>query len=195
MRYDVQIVKLLSLVMVLLLAACANPGPQRGASTRVSIGEVVGARRVDLETNTGRNALLGGAAGWALARNQSSSRQALAAAAGAGLGAAASNANARQGMQYTVRTADGNSLTIVTDQTQIRIGDCVSVEETQGTANIRRVSPGLCQPASPEVVQEVRPSLVAEADRCDDAKERLFAATTPEEVEVARQVMNIFCNE
>ena len=35
----------------------------------------------------------------------------------------------------------------------------------------------------------------AEADRCEQAKERLFAATTPEEVEVARQVMDIMCND
>ena len=38
-------------------------------------------------------------------------------------------------------------------------------------------------------------ALQAEADRCEQAKERLFAATTPEEVDVARQVMEIMCND
>ena len=92
-------------------------------------------------------------------------------------------------MQYTVRTSQGSAITVVTDQTQVRIGDCVSVEETGDTANIRRVDDALCQPVSPQVVEQASPMMQAEADRCEQAKERLFAATTPEEVEVARQVI------
>ncbi len=185
----------LSLSALLIVAGCATEGPRPGASTRVTIGTVVGARQVDMNAQTGRNALLGGAAGWALARNQSSARQGMAAAAGAGLGAAAANARAGRGMQYSVRSADGAMLTVVTDQREVRVGDCVAVEETAGTANIRRVSTALCQPASPAVTEQVTPVLQADADRCEAAKERLFAATTPDEVAVARQVMDILCND
>jgi hypothetical protein len=151
---------------------------------------------VQLDAQAGRGALLGGAAGWALARNQSSGRQALGAAAGAGLGAASRNSrHGGAGMQYTVRTSQGSAITVVTDQTQVRVGDCVSVEETGDVANIRRVDNALCQPVSPQVVEQSIPVLQAEADRCEQAKERLFAATTPEKVEVARQVMDIMCND
>ena len=38
-------------------------------------------------------------------------------------------------------------------------------------------------------------ALQAEENRCEQAKERLFAATTPEEVEVALRVMDIMCND
>ena len=98
-------------------------------------------------------------------------------------------------MRYTVRTSAGSAITVVSDQTQVRVGDCVSVEETGDTANIRRVDNDLCQPASPKVVETVTPALQEEADRCHQAKERLFAANTPEEVEVARQIMEAFCDD
>jgi outer membrane lipoprotein SlyB len=169
---------------------------RRGDSASITIGIVERAQQVQLDAQAGRGALLGGAAGWALARNQSSGRQALGAAAGAGLGAASQNSrHGGTGMQYTVRTSQGSAITVVTDQTQVRIGDCVSVEETGDVANIRRVDNALCQPVSPQVVEQSRPVLQAEADRCEQAKERLFAAKTPEEVEVARQVMDIMCND
>jgi hypothetical protein len=180
-------------VLVGSLSALAQ---RRGDSARITIGIVEGAQQIKLDAQTGRGALLGGAAGWALARNQSSGRQAAAAAAGAGLGAA--SRNRRQGgaaMQYIVRTGQGSAVTIVTDQTEVRVGDCVSVEETGDTANIRRVDDDLCRPVSPEVVETATPVLQEEADRCEQAKERLFAATTTEEIEVARQLMDIMCND
>ena len=180
-----------------LVLGCMQTSAQRpGDSATITIGIVERAQQVQLDAQAGRGALLGGAAGWAIARNQSSARQAVAAAAGAGVGAAARNQ--RQGgigMQYTVRTSQGSAVNIVTDQTQVRVGDCVSVEQTGDAANIRRVDDALCQPSSPAVVEQSTPALQAEADRCEQAKERLFAATTPEEVEVARQVMDIMCND
>ena len=57
-----------------------------GDSARVSVGIVEGKQRVDLKSNTGRNALIGGAVGWALARNKSSGTQAAAALGGAAVG-------------------------------------------------------------------------------------------------------------
>ena len=185
------------LLLLVLVAGCMAANAQRrGDSANITIGVVEGAQRIEFDANAGRGALLGGAAGWALARNQSSGRQAAAAAAGAGLGAASRNRrHGGTGMQYVVRTSAGSAVTVVTDQTEVRIGDCVSVEQTGDTANIRRVDDALCEPASPEVVEEATPVLQAEADRCEQAKERLFAASTPEEVEVARQVMDIMCND
>lgn len=188
------------MVFVLSVAVFATSGStlaqRRGDSARITIGIVEGAQRVKLDAQAGRGALLGGAVGWAIARNQSSGRQAAAAAAGAGLGAASRNSRyGGTGMQYTVRTSQGGAVTVVTDQTEVRVGDCVSVEETGSTANIRRVDNDLCQPATPQVVEAVTPSLQEEADRCEQAKERLFAATTTEEIEVARQIMEAFCND
>ena len=185
------------LVLLGLVAGCATATAQRrGESATITIGIVERAQQVQMDAQAGRGALLGGAAGWALARNQSSSRQAVAAAAGDGLGAASRNRrHGGTGMQYTVRTSAGSAVTVVTDQTGVRVGDCVSVEQTGDTANIRRVDHALCQPVSPEVVEQATPALQAEADRCEQAKERLFEATTEEEIAVARQVMDIMCND
>ena len=190
-----------SLIVILIASAVlagsmsAN-GQRRGDSASITIGIVEGAQQVKFDAQTGRGALLGGAAGWALARNQSSGRQAAAAAAGAGLGAASRNRrHGGTGMQYVVRTSQGSAITVVTDQTEVRVGDCVSVEQTGDTANIRRVDNDLCKPASPQVVEAATPVLEEEADRCAQAKDRLFEATTPEDIEVARQIMDIMCND
>lgn len=185
------------LVAVAVTAGSALVEAQRrGDSARVTIGIVEGAQRVEFDSGAGRGALLGGAAGWALARNQSSGRQAAAAAGGALLGSGVQRSrHGGSGMQYTVRTSAGSAIQVITDQTEVRIGDCVSVEETGDVANIRRVDNDLCAPASPEVVEVVTEELERDADRCVQAKERLFEATTPEEVEVARQIMEAFCND
>lgn len=191
----------LSTVVVLtlsLLAACQSAQSQRaGQSARISVGIVERAESLQLESQAGRGALVGGALGWGLARNQSSGRQAAAALGGAALGGG--SANRRQGdrsaRQYTIRVADGKVIQVVTDQTEIRIGDCVLVEETSNSANVRRKDPAMCQPATEQVMAQVEDDLQQDASRCDGAKERLFAATTTEEVEVARQVMEILCND
>ncbi len=185
------------LLSCVVIAGSTDVQAQRkGNTARVTIGVVEGAQRVEFDSGAGKGALLGGAVGWALARNQSSGTQAAAAAAGAGLGAASQNArHGGSGMQYAVRTGEGSLITVVTDQTEVRIGDCVSVEETGDVANIRRVDNDLCTPASPEVVETYSEELVEDADSCHKAKERLFDATTPQEVEVARQIMEAFCND
>jgi outer membrane lipoprotein SlyB len=180
-----------------LLATAPSALAQRaGQSARINVGIVERAENVQLDSEAGRGALVGGALGWGLARNQSSGRQAAAALGGAALGRG--SANRRQGdrsaIRYTIRTGEGSAIQVVTDQTEIRIGDCVLVEETSNGANVRRKDPAMCQPTSEQVMAQVEDDLQEDASRCDDAKERLFDATTPEEVEIARQVMDILCN-
>ncbi len=191
----------ISTVVVLslsLLATAPSALAQRaGQSARISVGIVESAERVQLDSNAGRGALVGGALGWGLARNQSSGRQAAAALGGAALGRG--SANRRQGdrsaMRYTIRTGEGSTIQVVTDQTEIRIGDCVLVEETSNGANVRRKDPAMCQPTSAQVMAQVEDELQQDASACDGAKQRLIDATTTEEVEVARQVMDILCND
>lgn len=167
-----------------------------GDSARVTVGIVERAERVQLKSDSGRNALLGGALGWAIARNQSSGRQAAAALGGAALagGATSRSQGDNMAMQYTVRTGTGSMVQVITDQTEIRIGDCVIVEESGDHTNVRRKDPAMCQ-ASTHARDHVEEELQQDAGQCAQAKQRLFDATTPEEVEVARQVMEILCND
>tara|TARA_R110001592_G_scaffold363248_4_gene682243 strand:- start:103882 stop:104499 length:618 start_codon:yes stop_codon:yes gene_type:complete len=168
-----------------------------GDTTRVTVGIVEGKQRVALKSNSGRNALLGGALGWGLARNKSSATQAAAALGGAALGgggtAASEGDNAAT--QYTIRTSAGSAIQVITDQSEILVGDCVLVEETGNSANVRRKDPAMCKTASQEVRAHVDPELQHDASQCEAAKQRLFAAKTTQEVEVAKQVMEILCND
>jgi hypothetical protein len=180
----------------LLAAAPGAVAQKTGQSARITVGIVTHVQRIQLDSNTGRNSLLGGAAGWALARNKSSATQAAAAIGGAALagGATSSAEGANTGIQYSVQTSGGSLVKVVTDQTEIRIGDCVTVEETKSGANIRRSDPAMCQ-ATPEVHTHVQDELQEEATECEQAKQKLIAAQTPQQVETARQVMDILCND
>ena len=69
-------------ISLTLLGAGTTALAQRtGDSARITVGIVERAERVPLKSNVGRNALIGGAVGWALTRNRSSGTQ----AAGAGM--------------------------------------------------------------------------------------------------------------
>jgi len=82
-------------------------------------------------------ALVGGAFGAALTRSsKSSSRRNRNAATGAVLGGAAAASSKRPGRIYTVKTNEGTIVQIATEQTEIRVDDCVFIEESGSTANI-----------------------------------------------------------
>lgn len=178
------------------LAAGSAMAQRAGDNMRISVGIIEAARPAELKSNTARNSLIGGALGWALARNGSSAEQALGAAAGAAVaGGATSATQDRRAMEYLVRTSSGSAIKVITDQTQMRIGDCVTVEETKQGANLRRNDPSLCKTTEAAVLNEVQDDLEDDAARCDDAKAKLLDAETQEEIDIARQVMDILCNE
>lgn len=185
------------LTLTLLAGSTFALAQRTGDSARVTVGIVEGKQRVNLKSNTGRNSLIGGALGWGLARNKSSATQAAAALGGAALGGGATSAaqGDNTAIQYTVRTSAGSAIQVVTDQTEIIVGDCVIVEETSKGANVRRKDPAMCKAASDEVMSHVEPELKDDASQCDAAKQRLFDAKTTEEVAVAKQVMEILCND
>lgn len=185
------------LALLVLGASSSALAQKTGDSTKVTVGIVEAKQSVNLKSNTGRNSLLGGALGWGLARNKSSATQAAAALGGAALGGGATSAaqGANTAMQYTIKTSEGSAIQVITDQTEIIVGDCVLVEETKNGANVRRKDPAMCKPASPKVMSHVDGELHDDATQCDAAKQRLIDAKTTEEVQVAKQVMDILCND
>lgn len=72
-------------------------------------------------------------------------------------------------MEYVVSTNSGSTIKIISDQSEIRVGDCVTVEQSGQTANIRRESSTTCQPKSQEIVQNMH------AEFEEEANERLAA--------------------
>ncbi len=193
----------IALLATSLIVGCVAPAsgrrPQRkGATASIRVGEVVSLRRVDLQDDAvAKGALLGGAIGLAAGSGKGGKKRRKRAAIGAGVGAIAGSARRKPtGMRYSVRTADRAIVQIVTDQTQIRLGDCVAVEESRGKANIRRISHTACQPKSASVLNDpaIQEEMQEEAAECVAAKEELLAAETDEAIDRAMRKLSILCD-
>jgi len=122
-------------VVFVVAGLALGPSPaeaqKKGQSAKIQHGIVVKSERVDLSDNkTTQGAVVGGTIGLMTGRSSGYKRRrnaAIGAAAGGLLGAAGSTQ--QMGMMYTVEIA-GGVIKVVTDQTEIHMGDCVVVEET-----------------------------------------------------------------
>ena len=184
-------------VMVLPADALAQ---RAGQSMSIQTGVVIAAQAVNLQSAAGRGAVVGGVAGLATtSRNRSTSRRIRNTAIGAGTGAliARGAEGNLDGMQYTVETGPGNQIVVVSDQTQVRVGDCVTVEQAGGgMTNVRRVSEALCEAAfSGGIEEDLNTYMQYEADMCLNAKERLLEAETDEAFEVAMRRVKFLCDD
>jgi len=183
-----------------LLFAGPASAQRSGQSMSVQTGVVVAAQAVNLQSAAGRGALVGGVVGYATTSSrQSSSRRARNTAIGAGTGALISRRaqGSLDGMQYTVETGPGSRIVVVTDQTQVRVGDCVNVEQAgSGTANVRRVSESLCDAVfDNQVNEEMQTYMTREADACLQAKDRMMDAESDEAFDIAKRRVQFFCDD
>jgi hypothetical protein len=190
----------LTLALLALFSISPAEAQRAGQSMSIQTGVVIGAQAVNLQSAAGRGAAVGGIAGLATtSRNRSTSRRIRNTAIGAGTGAliARGAQGNLDGMQYTIETGPGSQIVVVTDQTQVRIGDCVTVEQAgAGTANVRRVSDALCEAAfAGQVDEELEKYMAYEADMCLQAKERLMEAETDEAFEVAMRRVQFLCDD
>lgn len=157
---------------------------------------MVASKYVQERSTAGRGALVGGAVGYGLTRNRSSSSRAAATVAGAAVGGAARSRTegSREAREYEVATATGTVL-IISDQTEIQVDDCVIVENPgNSNANIRRVAQTYCDPASADVVAELQDEAMEEARECVSAKQELAAADTDAAFDRAMRKVEILCN-
>jgi hypothetical protein len=198
-RINKQIVPLAVAVTSLLFAGLAS-AQRSGQSMSVQTGIVVASQAVNLQSAAGRGAVVGGVVGMATTSSrQSSSRRARNTAIGAGTGAliARRAQGSLDGMQYTIETGPGSRIVVVTDQTQVRVGDCVNVEQAgSGTANVRRVSESLCDAVfDNQVDEELQTYMNREADACLQAKDRMMEAETDEAFDIAVRRVDFFCDD
>lgn len=186
-------------VMSLFFVVAATPGlaQKKGQSARISTGLVERVERVELQSEAGKGALVGGTLGLLSAGGKSSSKKARNTIIGAAAGGAvaSSSQGSRYGVAYTIRTGDGTASRVITDQTEIRMGDCVVVEEAGGTANVRRVTPTMCEAESAKAREQVQESFQREAAECVDAKQQLVEAVTADELDLAKRKMEILCSD
>jgi outer membrane lipoprotein SlyB len=187
-------------VASLMLAACATYGQHAGQSITIQTGRVVAAQSVNLQSQAGRGVAVGGILGYvATSSRHGSSRRVRNTILGAAAGGviAASAEGSLNGMEFTVEVGSGALVQVVTDQTEIQVGDCVNVEQAgRGTANVRRVSKALCEAvASNTVDTDIQKDISKSAQRCLVAKERLLDAESDAQIEAAIRRVEILCDD
>jgi len=195
MRKNLTIIITFSLVMVLMTPAAL--AQKSGQSAKLTTGKVVKTERVQLQSDAAKGALVGGVIGYHLtSNNKSSSRKWANAAIGATVAGAAKRASEGDltGILYTVDAGGGSMIKVISDQTEIREGDCVMIEEIKDTVNIRRMDGSACDPKSQQALKEVASELQEEATECVAAKELLLRAETDEEIELAVRKIKLLCN-
>jgi outer membrane lipoprotein SlyB len=189
----------------LLAAALAAASSAGGAQTSVSYGRITA---VNLVTDASRaaqtgGAILGGALGAASGSNRSSGTRALRAGAGVFAGQQIGRiATQRQHFEYTILIGGTSTITMVTDEAGLRVGDCVAVERGAFN-NLRLVDDARCAPkprpaaAAPKAAPAPPPQATAEdiriADACIQAKEQLLDAETDEAFERAYRRVRLLC--
>jgi len=189
-------------VIALMVVVVSVVHSQRsGQNASISIGTVAKVENINLKSQAApAGALVGGM----LAYHTTGSKRSSATKWGrAAAGAVAGGALARaaegdlSGKLYTVDLGGGRSMQVVSDQTEIRMGDCVIVEEANGQANVRRADPTLCGPESAPVIasEDVQEELQEEASECLAAKQEMLAAESESQFDLAKRKMDIFCNE
>jgi outer membrane lipoprotein SlyB len=188
-------------VFLAAAAACLSVesswAQKAGQSVSIQYGTVTGVRNVDLKSGAvPGGALVGGALGLASGSGKSSGKKARNAIVGAAAGGAIAGAaqGSTQGMMYQVDIGAGGSIQVVSDQREIRSGDCVAVERAGDTANIRRVSTGYCDKANEAAVKAVANEAQKDAEECAAAKQQLVDATTTQAADLAGRKVALLCN-
>jgi hypothetical protein len=189
----------LCVAAVSLTIGTAVHAQRAGQSITVQHGVVTSGRQVNLSTGAApRGALVGGALGLASASGKSSSKKTRNAIIGAAAGGAVAGSaqGDTRGMVYEVKLTGNAGLTqVVTDQREIRVGDCVAVERAGETANLRRVSDAFCEEANAAAVAAIAEESAEEADECYQAKQAVVNASTADEAELAAIKMRLLCND
>jgi len=190
-------ITVLSVSAAIAFASVSASAQRAGQSVSVQYGTVTASKPVDLKSGAvPAGAVVGGTLGLVSAKGKSSSKKARNALIGTAAGAAiASGAQgSTKGMLYQVDLGSNGLVQVVTDQTQIRIGDCVAVEKAGDTSNLRRVTGAYCAPANARAVASVADESAEEASECLAAKQQLVDATNAEQLELAKIKIELLCS-
>jgi outer membrane lipoprotein SlyB len=192
-----KVIASLTLAATVIALGTSAFAQRAGQSSSVLTGYVTGMQNVDLnDSNALKGALVGGAFGAALtSTNKGNSRKKRNAAIGAVIGGARQANSTAPGRLYTVTVGDGSTVQIATEQTEIRVEDCVYVEQSGGSANIRRAPATACAPAAQEMMQDtaIQAEMQEEAAECAAAKQELINAETDEATDRAVMKVRLLC--
>lgn len=188
----------LALILAVTLSTAPAEAQRKGQNVSVQYGTVIQKEQVDLNSGAvPRGAVVGGALGLASASGKSKKKKARNALIGAAAGGAiaSSSQGSTNGMLYTIDLGSNGMAQVVTDQTEIVRGDCVALEKAGETANVRRISSAYCEPSNAAAVAAVAEDDAEDADECYEAKQLVVNSTTAEEFEFAKAKMTLLCDD
>ena len=175
---------------VLVFAAALFATPSIWAQTSIGYGKITAVKPVTVENNQAQTggALVGGALGLVLGRGQSSSNRVLRTVGGAVAGQqVAKLASSKQAFEYTILMDGTATITVVTDEAGMRVGDCVAVERGP-YANLRLAADAQCAPGAKPQANASR-----DAEACTKAKDELLAAKDDASFDRAERKVRLLC--
>lgn len=177
-----------SQVLVFAVALCASASIW--AQTSVNYGKITSVKPVTVENTQAQTAgaLIGGALGLLSGRGHSGSNQALRAVGGGVAGHTLGKlTSSKQAFEYTILMGGTSTVTVVTDEAGMRIGDCVAVERGS-YVNLRLAADAQCAPGAKPSANASR-----EADACTKAKDELLAAKDDASFDRAERKVRLLC--
>jgi outer membrane lipoprotein SlyB len=186
--------------LLLILSGCATQGVDRAdvnTPIEISYALVSNIEHVQLQSDVGKNAAVGGILG--LAIGAIAGGDAADAAIGAATGAALSASTTKiqegsdQAVSYTLERPNGSEIKVVTEDVHLQVGDCAAVESGV-TTNLRRVAADMCHvPLQHPVEQELASNAQSEANDCNAAKKQLLDASSNVDIEAASKKVRVLC--
>ena len=189
-------------IFAITVAGCASQGgvsrDSLDSTIAVNYGTVSSVTPVQLQSNATRNATIGGLAGLLTQARGSGTERLAGAAIGAAIGGLGTKAAEGDNManSFVVDLNRGGTVKVVTEQTNIVVGDCVSVETGRHT-NLRRVSPVQCNPPRqphPSIDSQISDNEQREANACHQAKEELLKAKTESDINALTRKVQVICD-
>lgn len=179
-------------MLAMLIAPLGAMAQKAGQSSQVSVGIVENARPVQLTNNkTGKGAVVGTTVGALRDSNNRTRSVVTGALVGGAVGKVASTS--APGMEYSVRTGPNSVMKVISNQTEIHIGDCVSVQQSGNMANVARIDSAKCaQAKAPQ--EQAQPVASSSSSGCEGAKQEFANASTQEALDLAKQKMDALCN-
>jgi outer membrane lipoprotein SlyB len=187
---------------ILVAGALASACGAAWAQTSVQYGRITAVNAITEASGRAQTAgaILGGALGASSASNRSSSTRVLRGVAGGVAGQQVGRvATQRQTFEYTILIGGTSSITMVTDEVGMRVGDCVAVERG-GFNNLRLVDDARCAPPrassptkKPAPAPQATAADVRAADACIAAKNQMLDANTDEAFDRAERRVRLLC--
>ena len=176
--------------LILLLAiSTISSAPAQSQSVAINYGTVESVATVQQDAQHAGGAVAGGLVGALIGGPRHRGLRVL---TGAAVGAAVQGSHTSGTLQlYSVTLVSGGFVQVTTEQTDIRIGDCVRVEQGQ-YSNIVRTGSVHCESGG---YADTSPPAhhVQMSQECDAAKQELGAAESNEAVDLAIKKVRVLC--